>query len=345
MKRLLIVAASTLVFYLAVHEISGTWLDIALHPELRDALQQSLADQKALAKLDSKQDAVYHARFLATRRLLNRVDVVSMSREAMMKQIELMLVALFALTLITAILGGWWRQRLREAKQRREVADRLASWQEAARRHAHEIRTPLTGARLEVERLATLMDRRAPSEELQRVTTNVLAQLDRIGEFAGEYASFATVAQPVLRAESLTHLTREFCSTFANVWPNLELRCAATSSAHIALIDRDLLRQVLVNLCSNSARATPGRGSVTFTLTQERSRVRLDVADTGTGIPESIRTQLFDPYITTREIGEGMGLGLSIARKILLDHGGDLTLVSSSPAGTTFRLTVHSAEQ
>jgi signal transduction histidine kinase len=95
-----------------------------------------------------------------------------------------------------------------------------------------------------------------------------------------------------------------------------------------------------VNLCTNSSRAVNGSGSVTFSVDRDRHSVFLDVSDDGSGIPESIRPRVFDPYITTRKVGEGMGLGLAISRKIMLDHGGDLMLLSSSPAGTTFRLTL-----
>jgi C4-dicarboxylate-specific signal transduction histidine kinase len=62
------------------------------------------------------------------------------------------------------------------------------------------------------------------------------------------------------------------------------------------------------------------------------------VADDGPGVAPDLRGRLFEPYTTSRRIGEGMGLGLAIARKILLDHGGDLELLAASAAGTTFRL-------
>jgi len=68
--------------------------------------------------------------------------------------------------------------------------------------------------------------------------------------------------------------------------------------------------------------------------------VLIDVSDSGGGIPPSIQLRIFEPYVTTRRIGDGLALGLAISRKILLDHGGDLTLLSSSPAGSTFRLSL-----
>ena len=77
---------------------------------------------------------------------------------------------------------------------------------------------------------------------------------------------------------------------------------------------------------------------MTFAIVRRGAQVALDVSDSGGGIPEPLRAHVFDPYVTTRKSGEGMGLGLSISRKIMLDHGGELQLVAASPAGTTFRL-------
>jgi len=101
---------------------------------------------------------------------------------------------------------------------------------------------------------------------------------------------------------------------------------------------------VLVNLCDNSALAIRslggGRGTVTLRAGEAgRGGVFLEVADDGPGIAPEIRSRLFEPYATTRQVGEGMGLGLAISKKILLDHGGDLELQASSGAGASFRLT------
>ena len=101
-----------------------------------------------------------------------------------------------------------------------------------------------------------------------------------------------------------------------------------------------MIRQVLVNLCDNSARAVAGRrGTVVLTLhPPERSPwLAIEVADDGPGIAPEVRDRLFEPYVTTAAPGQGMGLGLALCRKILLDHGGDLELLDSAK-GATFRL-------
>jgi two-component system nitrogen regulation sensor histidine kinase NtrY len=296
------------------------------------------------------------------------------------------------------------------ARDRRRLAslENLAAWQEAARRQAHEMRTPLTAARLDLGRLHGLLleedgggdggDGGRRRESLQ-LAESVLEELDRLGRFTQAFTSFARLPKPRLCRDDLGAFVAEFAATFGSAWPNLVLVAAAAPAAPgpgppLAAaappvahrgpprlsFDRDLLRQVLVNLCDNSSQALAAasggeaaasggevaanggaavRGTVTFTFTldgpgrgaashQDRtspSVVALEVADDGPGIPAAVLPRLFEPYATTRRVGEGMGLGLAISRKILLDHGGDLELARTSAAGSVFRLLLPSDQE
>lgn len=332
------VAAATLLFHLFVHQISGVWLDMMVRPEMKTAIEQSLADQKRLRDLDPANAQRYRQRFEERRRLLNRIEVVSMNRERLVRRFDAAVSATFAVMLFTATLLWTLRQRRNEERRRREDLERFAGWQDASRRHAHEIKTPLTAARMEIERLVSLTKRGAPDPDITRSLESVCEEFDRLARFTKEFSSFAAIRKPELRAEDAVELLQHFCEMFANAWPQLALRVAPSQTVKIRA-DRDLLRQVLVNLVTNSAHAIDGNGSVTFTVTRAGDRVFVDVSDTGSGIPESIQPRVFEPYVTTRNVGDGMGLGLAISRKILLDHGGDLTLLASSASGTTFRLT------
>ncbi|MEE8526474.1 MAG: HAMP domain-containing sensor histidine kinase [Thermoanaerobaculia bacterium] len=231
------------------------------------------------------------------------------------------------------------------ARDRRRLAQMrsLSAWQESARRHAHEMRTPLTGARLELERLTSLLEKESlrHGDDIHLASRSAAQELERLGHFASSFTSFARLPHPAPKLRDPRSLVAEFAHTFASAWSNLELHIAADGEATPeAPIDRDLLRQVLVNLCDNSSLALgEGRGSVRFELGAAADCVHVDVTDDGPGIDEAVRPRLFEPYTTTRGIGEGMGLGLAISKKILLDHGGDLDLLRTSPDGTTFRLT------
>ena len=332
----LAVAGATLLFWLVIHQISGFWLDMALRPDVRAALERSMEDQKRLRALDAEHRDDYRRRFETTRTLLHRLEVLRMSREQMVQRFELVLVASFALAAALAAMSVWARARRAQKHERSEYLDRVAVLQETARRHAHEIKGPLAAAKLELERAADAAQWSAAAPggaEIAAALSSASEELERVSRFIREHASFAAIGTPVLRPVSLAQLVEEFRTTFANAWPNVALRFTGGDANVCA--DRDLIRQVLVNLCTNSARAIDGAGSVTFAIAHRA----LEVRDTGGGIAESLRARVFDPYVTTRRTGEGMGLGLSISRKIMLDHGGDLTLVDSSAGGTTFRLT------
>lgn len=334
------VAAATALFWALLHQISSVWLDVALHPEVRQALERSLEDQKKLRALDPEQRERYRTQFDETRTLLNRIEVLRMNRENMLRRFELALVVMFAIAALLVAVSLWMRYRRAQERERAAYRDRVTSLQETARRHAHEIKGPLTAARLEVERFADLARSGAPDDELALAQESVAEELDRLARFTRAFSSFGGLGRPVLRRESLGQMIEEFCSTFANAWPSIELKDGGGDA--IVCVDRDMLRQVLVNLCSNSARAVdegPARsGHVAFAIVKNGSRVMLDVRDDGGGIPPSLRARVFDPYVTTRRIGEGMGLGLSISRKLMLDHGGDLVLLETSEKGTVFRL-------
>jgi C4-dicarboxylate-specific signal transduction histidine kinase len=331
---LITVAAATLLFGFFLHEISSVWLDVALRPEVRNALERSMEDQRTLRRLDPAHRAAYRKRFDETQKLLNRIEVIRMSREAMLRRFELALMLVFAAAAMATAIVLWLRYRKAQERERSEYRDRMNALQETARRHAHEIKGPLAAARLELERYADLVRAGATDEERARAEESVSEELERLARYTREFSSFAGIGKPVLRRESLGEMVEEFCATFANAWPGMALRDGGLDA--IVCVDRDMFRQILVNLCSNSAGA--GAKAVSFAIVKSGSRVSLDVRDDGYGVPDSLRARIFDPYVTTKRIGEGMGLGLAISRKVMIDHGGDLQLAATSGAGTTMRV-------
>jgi two-component system nitrogen regulation sensor histidine kinase NtrY len=380
--------ASAAVLWIFDQQISGVWFRLGVQPEIVSALESSMADQKALARLDPAHRDDYHARFDALQELLNHLRILQHNRKGITRRWEtILLAAVFAVMALAGAVqlvrqgrldGRLERLRvgliaLSDGQEDLAIGDRgrdtvgriagmieetsramardrkrlaylknLSGWQETARRHAHEMRTPLTAARLELARLERLLD----GDELapaRQVAGSVGEELERLGRFTQQFTSFARLPQPRLQVHDLGAVSGEFVATFAAAWPNLTLAFEPPEKPLRAALDRDMLRQVLVNLCDNSSLAAramdEGRGTVTLRAGEAPRGVFLEVADDGPGIAAEIRSRVFEPYATTRRVGEGMGLGLAISKKILLDHGGDLELVASSGAGTTFRLT------
>jgi len=106
------------------------------------------------------------------------------------------------------------------------------------------------------------------------------------------------------------------------------------------MADKNQLQQVIVNLCNNAIDAMPRGGKITVRTSESGSggdrMVRLDVADTGTGIPKEIRDKIFDPFFTTKDVGKGTGLGLSLVYEIVQKHGGSIRVESEVGRGSTF---------
>jgi two-component system nitrogen regulation sensor histidine kinase NtrY len=231
-------------------------------------------------------------------------------------------------------------------RQRIRYLEHLSAWQEAARRHAHEIRTPLTAIRMEVDRLTSALqtedsDNRA---EVESARASILSEIRQLTEFTRNFTSFAAIPAPKMQRLDLSRLIAEFAVTFGNAWPNLRLHVGHAESGAFVNADADMIRRVLVNLAANSSQAANGRGgTVTFEVRHEQNSRSIYVSDDGPGLPSGIRSRLFEPYTTSRGIGQGMGLGLAISKKILLDHGGDLHLIDPTSGGTTFRLSLPEA--
>ncbi len=112
--------------------------------------------------------------------------------------------------------------------------------------------------------------------------------------------------------------------------------------AHFVEAHKGQLQQVLLNLLLNASHAMPAGGTIHIAITTgERPgapHAHIDLADTGTGVPEAIRDRIFDSFLSGRP--DGTGLGLAIAKRILLSHHGDITLLATSPTGTTMRVTL-----
>jgi len=211
-------------------------------------------------------------------------------------------------------------------EQRGKLAylENLSTWQEAARRHAHEMRTPLTSMRLETDRLQTLVDGEPDRmrEHVRAFCGSMRDDIGKLASFTDAFTAFGKISKPKPAEERLDDLIEGFARTFSTYWPNLTLT-VTIEARPLVLVDRAMIRQVLVNLAENSAEALADRtGHLVLRVTERQGKACVHVTDDGPGIPDDLR--VFEPYVTTRSVGEGMGLGLPVSRKIMLEHDGDL---------------------
>jgi signal transduction histidine kinase len=119
-----------------------------------------------------------------------------------------------------------------------------------------------------------------------------------------------------------------------------ELSALASQSTVIVTGDSERLRQVLVNLFLNAAQAMQGVGAISLSFDVQSGFVNLLIADSGPGVNDELREQIFEPFFSTKASGEGTGLGLSLCRRLVEDHDGQLSLEPSTGQGARFKLTL-----
>ncbi|MEW5742056.1 MAG: ATP-binding protein [Myxococcota bacterium] len=221
------------------------------------------------------------------------------------------------------------------------AAERVAAWQEVARRLAHEIKNPLTPIRMSLETLLALSARGQRDEKFQALFSEsaraVLEEVDRLKRIVDEFSHFARLPRPQPAEVELASVVQPVMALYA---PHDGLTYDVQLEPGVrVLADKDQLTQVLVNLVKNAEEAmTPQGGAITVRVSQTPTHGVLEVSDQGPGIAPELKARLFEPYVTTKP--QGSGLGLAIAQRIAQEHGGRLEARDLSPKGTCFRLSL-----
>ena len=214
-------------------------------------------------------------------------------------------------------------------------AQRMAAWGDVARRIAHEIKNPLTPIQLSAERIkrkfAPKLDE--DSELLEQMTDVIVRQTNDLRRIVDEFSKFARMPEPVRRPEDLTQLVRDAVLLQQTGQPDVVLNAEIPQDTIAAEIDATMINQALTNLIKNAGEAIVSfqqdgapadfAPQIQVQMTQAEAVTTITIADNGIGLPED-RARLFEPYVTTRS--EGTGLGLPIVKKIIEEHGGTLTL-------------------
>jgi PAS domain S-box-containing protein len=200
---------------------------------------------------------------------------------------------------------------------------------------AHEVKNPLAGIKGAVQ---VLMSRRSANDPEQQVMRDIVSRIDALNELIGDLLVFARPRPPRLARVDLRRVLEEALSMLRRdpVGSTIDVTIEGTESSVDA--DADLIRATVLNLLINAAQALEGSGRITIALSRQGQSAVIDVRDNGPGIPSEMREQVFEPFVTTK--ARGGGLGLPVARRTAEVHGGTLTLVSPSDGGTVMRLTL-----
>lgn len=224
---------------------------------------------------------------------------------------------------------------LQQSRNRLIYLTQIASWQKLARKMAHELKNSLTPIRLTVEEIVA----RHTSEDrqfLDKAAGVVIREVESLQRRVRAFSDFA--AEPVTKTESLdmNSLLKERIQFLSVEHPDVHYAFEPCSSLPAIRADADQVRGILTNLLQNAAEAAGPDGKVLAITRKKQSTLVVEVYDSGSGLSEEARHSLFEPSISFKK--NGMGLGLSISRKNALLAGGDLSLIEGMMEGTGFRL-------
>jgi signal transduction histidine kinase len=220
---------------------------------------------------------------------------------------------------------------------------RLAAAGQTAAHFAHEVGTPLNLISGHVQLLRSDLDR-DPHDAEARIKT-ISAQIERIERIVRgmlDKTRFEAELSPV----DLNNLLRRLCDAMSPAFARRDIQLVDNLADNLPLIagSADRLQQLFLNLINNSLDAMPEGGqlqictSVETGNTRRSQQVIIDFADTGLGMTPEIMSHIFDPLYTTKERGQGTGLGLVIVSQIVSEHGGTIGVESQPGRGTRFRL-------
>ena len=231
---------------------------------------------------------------------------------------------------------------LRVSKERLVIAERIAAWQEIARRLAHEIKNPLTPIQMAMDTLRKTWKKKHPSfdEILEESTATVMEEADRLKHIVSEFSAFARMPKPEFARLDLNELVRSALALYQGGAAPVEMRLFEQLPQIDA--DKNQLNQVVLNLDEKARTAighrTGGRITVSTRLGEAGDRCVLIVDDNGPGVPGELKDKVFAPYFTTKHAKGGTGLGLAIVHRIVSDHGGRIAVADAPGGGARFAI-------
>lgn len=228
-------------------------------------------------------------------------------------------------------------------KERLLQAERVAAWRELARRLAHELRNPLFPLQITVENLqrARQLDQEQFLEVFTESTATLKAELANLNSIVARFSDFSKMPTPrferVNLNESLRDTLRLFDARFHEVGkPAITRELFLKDGLPEIDADPELLHRAFQNIVLNSLDAMPSGGTLTLRTSESDGRVRIEIADTGTGLSSDDSARIFTPYYTTKP--QGTGLGLAIVQSVISDHHGTISITSEEGRGTTARI-------
>lgn len=223
----------------------------------------------------------------------------------------------------------------KEAQRRLAQAERLATLGELMAGVAHEVRNPLTAIRGYVQ----ILKQQDTQLHHQEYLTIILKEIDAINRVIQQLLDFSRPRQGPRQLVNLNEVIAESLVLIqtSGLQARIDFTCEYCEAPAPILADRELLRQVVLNILINAVQSISARGSIRIrTWRYDDAHQAIAITDDGCGIPKDLQHKIFEPFFTTR--ASGTGLGLALSQRIISAHQGDILLASKPGHGTTFTI-------
>ncbi len=217
-------------------------------------------------------------------------------------------------------------------------AQKMAAWQEVARRMAHEIKNPLTPIQLSAQRILKKYSEESEDfgEALRDGTETIVREVKTLKALVNEFSGFSRMPAVNPAPADLHEIIDSALGLYQGAYSDVSFDRRFAEDIPTSPLDREQMKRVFINLIDNALEATQRRGRIEIvTRYLKRARLmRIEVADDGPGIGPETKARLFLPYFSTKK--RGTGLGLAIVNRIVSDHNGSIRVEDNAPRGTRF---------
>jgi len=220
-----------------------------------------------------------------------------------------------------------------------EKIQRMAAWREVARRIAHEIKNPLTPIQLSAQRLRRRYLSQFQGESVfDECTQMIVKQVEGLKKMVNEFSNLARLPEVNLTLNNLAEVIEEALAVYRSAHLHITFELNQITSVPMFLFDREQIKRALLNLLDNAVASIEDQGKIEVAISHDPAFkiVRIEVKDTGQGIPDELKPRLFEPYFSTKR--SGTGLGLTIVHTIISDHQGFIRVKDNYPQGSIFAI-------
>lgn len=220
-------------------------------------------------------------------------------------------------------------------------AQKALTWQDVARKIAHEIKNPLTPIKLSTERMIKKWEHKDADfdEVFQRSAKTIVKEVDSLKRLVDEFSKFGKMPEIHKKPTSIPNVIDEVVNLYKD-YKGMDITILVPDNPPEADLDGEQIRRVLINIFDNAIQAMTNSGRINVSLNFDipLNRAYIEIADNGPGIRDEDKENLFLPYFSTKK--DGTGLGLAIANRIVKEHGGYIRVRDNTPNGTVFTVEI-----